>query len=889
MRANKNKASCPGARAAREVAADAVRAPLAGARRGALRAAASNSVAAVVAGILGGAAALAAAPAHAQAQTQTPANASAQTSQTLQEVVVTATAMRVTKLNASYNIVAADRQLITQSNPLSSADILKLSPGIWPESSGGQTGANIEIAGFPGGGDAPFFTNMIEGMPLYGMPSLSFMDSSSLFRLDDTIKRVEIVQGGPSAVFGPGQMGATANYILRTGSETPTGEAKVTYGDEGLWRFDTFYGFPIAPGWYGSIGGFYRQSKGVRAPQFPSDQGGQFTGTLKHDLDGGSLTFWTRVLDDKNQFIVPIPIIEGGSPSNPSFSAYPGFNALTGSYGSYANENVTVPGPYGWESASLGNGRGGQLYYFGSLYDQHIGGWTLHNDFIMDGGGLDTNAFFSGPNPRPLSYYLYGCNMAEPTGFCNSSGNPVDNGNLNGGVGFPLSQNIQAMYSTNGEPVPLNQDVITQGWWFIQKSLQNIADDFRISREIYPGNTLTGGLYVAAYSDNDKWSLGNNMLMTDSPNATPIMLSYLQGGQTYYLTSPQGINSNGGYNIAEHGVGRNVAAYFSDSWRTGPWLIDAGARLEHIDVHQRTCNLSNMQLGTQYDLWDNAVSQCNGTWDFEHYVRTRPTFTFGANYDFSKNMSAYVRVNNGVHYDDFDNGIRGAGGNFGPLEVIHNYEGGYKFQNEFVYLDLSAYLRNFYGLQTTATNSQGIGIPNEITSYGATTHGIDFNGYVRPFKGATVRVVGDWMDGHYRDASACVMTFNGLGQQFCANYDGAPLQRQPKFQVRVTPSYSVPADWGVVTAWVTYEYVGQRYEDQTGQQPLGSYDMLGGGVIADVGDHWEFAVRGSNLTNTIALTEGNARRGGAEAGINGVILARPYFGREINFSAKYNF
>src|SRR5205823_6742306 len=87
---------------------------------------------------------------------------------------------RLQKLDASYNVVAVDAEQIREANPKSTADILKVSPGIWPESSGGQTGANIEIAGIPGGGDAPYFTNMIEGMPLYGMPSLSFMDSRSL-------------------------------------------------------------------------------------------------------------------------------------------------------------------------------------------------------------------------------------------------------------------------------------------------------------------------------------------------------------------------------------------------------------------------------------------------------------------------------------------------------------------------------------------------------------------------------------------------------------------------------------------------------------------------------------------------------------------------------------
>jgi len=410
MKVRSDKASRRSAQLARRAPVSPVAAlPAATAfsRRPWRKACAVNGVAAAVAGILYGASGAAYAQA-AQATDQAPATAPGG-GDSLQEVVVTANAAQgVKKLDASYNIVAVDAEQIREANPKSTADILKVSPGIWPEASGGQTGANIEVAGFPSGGDSPFFTNMIEGLPMYGMPSLSFMDSSSLFRLDDTIERVEVVQGGPGAVFGPAQMGATANFILRRGTDTPTGDIGVTWGNEGLVRVDGFYGFKIADGWYGSAGGFYRSSDGVRNPQFQADQGGQFTATLSHDLDGGSLMFWSRVLDDKNQFIVPVPVIESASGD---FSAYPGFSPLTGSYGSRSIQNVTLPNPAGgFETADLANGRGGTLYYFGSKYDQKIGdSWSLLNNFMVDGGQLNTNALFSGPNPRPLSYYLYGC------------------------------------------------------------------------------------------------------------------------------------------------------------------------------------------------------------------------------------------------------------------------------------------------------------------------------------------------------------------------------------------------------------------------------------------------------------------------------------------------
>lgn len=871
-----------------------------------LRSRATNGVAAAVAGILYAAAG----SAYAQDQ-QPPAEAAATPAAPLQEVVVTANATQgIRKLDASYNIVSVGAEQIKQMNPKSTADILKVSPGIWPESSGGQTGANIEIAGFPSGGDSPYFTNMIEGLPLYGMPNLSFMDSSSLFRLDDTTDRIEVVQGGPSAVFGPGQMGATANFILKRGTAEPSGSVSATYGSEGSRRVDAFFGFPVIDGWNASAGGFYRDSSGVRSPQFPADQGGQFTATLSKDLDGGSLMFWGRALDDKNQFIVPIPLIQN---ANGDFSNFPGFNALTSTYGSKAIQNVTIPNPAGgFEDADLANGRGGNLYYFGAKYEQKFDGdWTVLNNFLFDGGDLNTNALFSGPNPRSLSYYLLGCQVPQPTGFCKpNGGGPVDTNNLsftvnpgtpgavtynaNGGAGNVLTGglNINAAYAGSGVGVPLDQSVIQQGWWFIQKTLQNVTDEFRVSKLIFDGNTLTGGIYLAHYSDDDNWSLGNQMLMTNTPNARAITLNYVQNGHVYNITSPQGfVNSNGNFNILEHGNAMNTAGFLSDSWRIAGFLIDAGARIEHIDAHQRTCNSTPQQMGSAFDLWDNAVPICNGTFDYEHYVRTRPVYTVGVNYEIADNMSAYVRANTGVHFDDFDNGIRGAKGKFAPLQTDKNFEVGYKFASQYAYLDVNAYHRTFIGLPFTPTiGLTGVPILGAFSTYGADSKGINFVGDITPFNHFDIRLDANYMDGHYSHNTSCQLHTDINGNQECIFIDGAPLQRQPKFHIIVTPTYTlVPGSWGDITLWVNYEHSGQRFEDQSGLQPLGSFNMVGAGIVVNVMDHYEFRIQGTNLTNTIAITEGNARTFGVDTGVGGVLLGRPFEGREVNFTAKYKF
>jgi len=133
-----------------------------------------NTLTAAVAGIL-----YCAGGAYAADETAPAASAASG----LEEIVVTASAQGVKKLDASYNIVSVSLNDIKNANPSSAAEIYKLSPGIWPEASGGQTGVNIDVAGFPnGGGDSPYFTTMIQGAPLYGSAALSFMDSSSLIR-----------------------------------------------------------------------------------------------------------------------------------------------------------------------------------------------------------------------------------------------------------------------------------------------------------------------------------------------------------------------------------------------------------------------------------------------------------------------------------------------------------------------------------------------------------------------------------------------------------------------------------------------------------------------------------------------------------------------------------
>ena len=278
---------------------------------------------------------------------------------------------------------------------------------------------------------------------------------------------------------------------------------------------------------------------------------------------------------------------------------------------------------------------------------------------------------------------------------------------------------------------------------------------------------------------------------------------------------------------------------------------------------------------------------CNGTFAVTDYDEDFTSWTIGANYSFTDNMSAYARVNRGGHFSDFDNGIRGrVTGDTAPIQVIRNYEVGFKFENDLLYADISTYFRDFSGLLYQPTNGAGVPVGDQLI-YGSESKGINFIGALTPGENFRFELVANYLDGEYTDYDACFPYTNVVTGNGCAPIEGEQLQRQPKLRYMLTPSYRVPFAWGDMQAAVTYTHVGDHTQDQSGLQQLGSYETLDARITANVNENWQLDLRGTNLTDELGLTESNSRIFGAAAGTGGVLLARPLEGSEISFQAKY--
>jgi outer membrane receptor protein involved in Fe transport len=805
-------------------------------------------------------------------------DASTANTNNLAEVVVTgtATAGGVKKLDASFEITTASLEEIRNAQPSSSADLLKIVPGVWAESSGGESGANIELAGFPGGGDAPYITYQINGSPVFpSSGSISFMENSSLFRIDESIERAEVLQGGPGVVFSNGQLGATANFILRQGTPEPHGDIGLTVGTDHGYRVDGFYGGPLTQDWLISFGGFYRYSQGVRDSQFPADDGGQLTGTLSHKWDSGNIVFFARVLNDKNLFITDIPVTVSGNGKDQSVSAFPGFNPNHGTFAGDGLRGISVQeSPTGSPvTADLSKGRGANLHFFGNDLDVQVNDTVAFTNRLMYvGGEVDCYCLFNNLAPQTLSSFAAG---------------QVSTVNGNAAITAPygFATGYTAKLVSTGAMLDPNAYVASLGFWIVQKQIQAFTDDMRFSFDLFHGNTLTVGGYLAAYSSDDHWWLGNNELVTATPNAQLVDLTLNNGVN---VTNSAGLLQGSFFTLNENWTGLNTALFVSDSWKWGPWLFDAGYRIEEQKDHGTIENDTAMDLDSDpRNLYNKGVSVPNGTFnqgvncdtsgsnECSEFRHTLGSWSLGANYELTSNMSVFGRINQGVHFPGFDDLRSGTP----QTQKINNYEVGFRAQTQTMYGYIDVFRRKFNGVPFQQFTASGSSV---TATYGASSYGLNIEGQWHPIPPFTLDISGNWQHSVYTSYTSA--TSGG------ADYTGNILQRQPRLQFRITPSYEVPLDLIDLRFFATYSHIGLRYSDIANQQILPEYYTLDAGAVAEIGKSFEVRLQGTNLTNQIGLTEGNARIAPGGSGIaNNFEMARPIFGREVTLQLRYKF
>lgn len=452
----------------------------------------------------------------------------------MDNVVITGTAggTGIKKKDASFSITTISPREMEQMSPPSTAAALDLVPGIWAESTGGVAGANIMVRGLPSGGDAPFVTFSINGAPIYGTETLSFLEQSTLFRIDETIATTEAVRGGPGAVFSNGEAGLTTNFNLIRGTDVTKGRVKYTTSDYSEQRVDAVLSGPLSNNFYYMVGGYFRTSPGIRTTQFNAENGQQFTLQLTKVFDKGSANIFSRLTDDHGQWILPMALGIGNDLGT--------FSPL-GNATRYRTLRINEQGDS--STFDFSNGRGWKGMVSGLNFDYDLGNdWTVRDNLSYTKGDADTYGFV--PNGNPMSVSALRSKLG---------GSPI--------------MTVGGQTLTSGY-------VQSYGSWVVQKKIESFTNDISLTKNI-EHHSLTIGAYQAYWTTDDFWTLGNHILINDIAN-----------GDIIAGVPADSVAGSWNYGLNEAGDARVFAVYAGDSWQINDKLrFDLGLRYHFFNLN----------------------------------------------------------------------------------------------------------------------------------------------------------------------------------------------------------------------------------------------------------------------------------------------------------------
>ncbi|MCB1053359.1 MAG: TonB-dependent receptor [Acidobacteria bacterium] len=552
----------------------------------------------------------------------------------VEEMVVTGTASgsQVRKLDASFAITTVSSDDMERESPNSTADLLKMVPGVWAESSGGVSGGNVFVRGFPGGGDAPFLTVQLNGSPIFPPPTLSFLENTTLFRVDETIQRMEALRGGPNPVFSNGQPGLTTNFILKEGSADTKGSVKYSTSDYDLRRLDAMISGEISDDFYYMVGGYLSSSDGVRPAGFNAEEGQQFTVNLTKYLDNGKINIFHRDTDDHGTWYLPAALNVPGVDS--SYTQVGTLNRQMEITYDNNGGDPNFPNPQS-KTLDLGEGRGWDgTVTGGSARFDFSNGWELVDRFNFTQGDADTVGLV-------------------PAGGAVNVGALLNDPSVD-----PNAEVIGALTGrVTGRSIGNSEYIQQFGAWEVRKNIDSFTNDLNLAKNLERGSA-TLGYYTANSSSDEFWSLGNSKYMVVE-----------NGGEIVdgiAVNDPSVDSSSFNYDIDARGDAITNALYAALTYRfTDALTFDVGVRYENHEVDYSV----DEGLDGQVDLViDTSESETSWTAALDYQLN-----------DFS---GVFGRINRGhkmPYFDDYrDNRNSYFNGN-NLVQTVEQYEFGYKF------------------------------------------------------------------------------------------------------------------------------------------------------------------------------------------------------------------
>ncbi|REC47967.1 TonB-dependent receptor [Chryseobacterium pennipullorum] len=775
----------------------------------------------------------------------------------IDQIVITGNSNPKKKIESSTAISTFNAKEIQKQNPISAAALLQRVPGFAVETSGGEVGNNLFARGIPSAGAYEFVQVQEDGLPVFEDGALQFANADNFFRVDNSVSRLEALRGGSGSIYANNSPGGLINFITKEGTNDFKGTAKIETGTYGLMRADLNLGGALVKDQlFFNVGGFYRTDDGIRKTGFKANNGGQIRMNLKYVFDKGYAKVYYKKLDDRNTFFLPIPLVQNGD----DLKGFPNFDPNYGTYSYRAISQLNIPqAGGGFFSRNLEDGIHPKVDVLGAEFKYDLGSnFSVLNKTRYTNINMNYTGIFPAGGPQTSG------DFAKVNGI---SGNTYQ-------------------YSLVSNGAVINPDHVQElGFWAIDKQMNNFVNDLQFNYKFDNGN-VTAGFYKSTWKSHQYWNWSNILTTaTDRPQLLNLVDTALNPSDVGYSKTYNGVTDMTFLQRDTQTQGSLNNVYVNLDYNiTDAWSVNGGLRYSR-DYYKgnfantTTANLNNSGLttdgthGFETTTADDNMSVLGNKFTYWNYNIDKVSFTLATNYKINRENAVYARFSNGfrspneeAYYNYFSNPNPDK-----PLKSVstNQLEVGYKYYSRTFDVAVIPFYSSLKNLSFTDIFSSG---KSENTFANTENYGVELEGYARLFN------------------NLLEVTFNGTVQnpkykdlEEGSLLEGNTVRRMPKFYFNIAPAVNITKSW---RAYVSMNYYGKRFQDELNVQTLPSFTEFGAGMSYQLGKI-RFAVDGTNIFNTIGITEGDPRAGSPTG--DGTIMARPIMGAAARASITLDF
>lgn len=775
-----------------------------------------------------------------------------------ERILVTGQAFRNRSLlDSAISVTHINSKVVKQKLHQPVANLLSTVPGFWIESSGGEVNNNVAPRGLRGGEGYRFISLMEDGLPVV----YDGVWSDFFLRHDIMTERVETVRGGTSGILTTNGPAAMVNFINTQGQSDRSHLVLNTGLNNSYWRLDGVAEgeSKLLSGWHYAVGGFVRESRGIRDPGYTGNMGGQVKANLSNTYDNSKTYFSFKYLNDKTSFYGPTPMKGAGKPEGVA-----SVSATQGTLLSKDFADLIYKYPEGNIPVDITNGQQTELLSLGVNYDVDVS-----DDFRFSNKMRYSSISNSMLTVMNLSDTTVINSQALKTKLADQYQAPEDQ--------FKIYQ------SANKQAIDDDSFVATLYPLYAQYQQNQLINHLSVNIEADDFQLTVGHMLSINNYDQlpfDKW-LGEILVkLENQPKLVDIELLTEQGEQIV-LTESGYTSFEGPAYIDGSGNSRSSSLYANLSYNPiRPLHIDFGVRREYLKLDSivesdQVQNLVESSLTSRYSS------------DY-HYSKkqsfSESAWTFGVNYILNKHASVYLNVasafempkllnyGNSIGWGDYVEQVPSRIDYGEPVNLFF-YEVGARFSNQNWQLAATLFSTKFDPLAFTVfkgtSNDQGEIFINTKTVGVELDLNFDWHKYFN------TKLVGVVQNGK----------FYGIPPELEeSQYNSNQITRTPNVQMTLIQG----ARFDDFDTELAISYVGSRYSDVANNFKLPFYINVDLNANYQVNKQMSISLSVSNLLDDVGLTEGNPRAGVSQDA-SSIYFARSIFGRTANLSLQYQF